>query len=89
MAIKAAYVSLLTNASYLPGLLVLEYTLRSVRAEYPLLVMASPALPPDIRAILTRRRIPIIDVQSLHPPAGLHTLSAHDARFANTWAKLR
>ena len=89
MAIKAAYATLLTNTSYLPGVLVLEYTLRSVGSEYPLVVMAPPALPQEVRDILARRSITVIDVQSLQPPVGLHTLSTHDARFADIWSKMR
>ncbi|KAG8219910.1 glycosyltransferase family 8 protein [Butyriboletus roseoflavus] len=89
MGIKAAYATLLTKTSYLPGVLVLEYTLRSVGSEYPLVVMATPALPPEARDILARRRITVIDIKSLHPLAGLHTLAARDARFADTWTKLR
>lgn len=89
MSTKATYVTLLTKTSYLPGVLVLEYTLRSVGSEYPLVVMATPALPPETRGILARRRIKVIDIQSLQPKTGLHTLSAHDVRFADTWTKLR
>jgi len=69
--------------------LVLEYTLRSVGSEYPLVVVAPPALPQEVRDILARRRITVIDVQPLHPPAGLLTLPAHDARFADLWSKMR
>lgn len=89
MGIKAAYATLLTKTSYLPGVLVLDYTLRSVGSEYPLVVMATPALPPEARDILARRRITVIDIKSLQPPAGMHTLADHDARFADTWTKLR
>ncbi|KAF8446051.1 glycosyltransferase family 8 protein [Boletus edulis BED1] len=89
MGVKAAYATLLTNTSYLPGVLVLEYTLRAVGSEYSLVVMATPALPPQARGILARRGVRVIDIQPLHPPAGLHTLSRHDARFTDTWAKLR
>jgi hypothetical protein len=89
MAIKATYATYLTNAGYLPGVLVLEYTLRSVGSEYPLVVVAPPALPQEVRDILARRRITVIDVQPLHPPAGLLTLPAHDARFADLWSKMR
>lgn len=89
MGIKAAYATLLTKTSYLPGVLVLEYTLRSVGSEYSLVVMATPALSQESRDILARRRITVIDIQSLQPPAGTHALSAHDARFADTWTKLR
>jgi hypothetical protein len=89
MGKKAAYVTLLTKTSYLPGVLVLEYTLRSVGSEYPLVVMATPSLLQEDRDILARRGIAVIDIQSLKPPEGLHELSAHDARFADTWTKLR
>lgn len=89
MGKKAAYVTLLTKTSYLPGVLVLEYTLRSVGSEYPLVVMATPSLLQEDRDILARRGIAVIDIQSLKPPEGLHELSTHDARFADTWTKLR
>ncbi|KIJ68321.1 glycosyltransferase family 8 protein [Hydnomerulius pinastri MD-312] len=86
---KAAYVTLLTKTSYLPGVLVLEYTLRSVGSEYPLVVMATPSLPQEARDILDRRNITVVNISSLQPPEGLHKLSSHDARFADTWTKLR
>jgi len=89
MGIKAAYATLLTKTSYLPGVLVLDYTLRSVGSEYPLVVMATPTLPQEARNILTRRRITVIDVQPLPPPVGLDALPAQDARFVEAWAKLR
>ncbi|KAF9240892.1 glycosyltransferase family 8 protein [Melanogaster broomeanus] len=82
-------VTLLTKTNYLPGVVVLEYTLRSVGSAYPLIVMATPSLPQEARDILQRRNIRVVDIQSLRPPEGLHTLSAHDARFADTWTKLR
>ncbi|KAH7883276.1 glycosyltransferase family 8 protein [Phlebopus sp. FC_14] len=86
---RKAYVTLLTKASYLPGVLVLEHTLRSVDSRYPLVVMVTPALTQDVRDILTRRGISMVDIASLQPPEGLHTLPSHDARFADTWTKLR
>lgn len=89
MGINAAYATLLTKTSYLPGVLVLEYTLRSVGSKYALIVMATPALPAEARDVLARRRIQVVDIQSLQPRPGLHTLSADDARFADTWTKLR
>lgn len=84
-----AYVTLLTKTSYLAGVLVLDYCLRSVKSRYPLVVMVTPSLPGDVREILTRRQIQMIDVEPLNPPAGKHTLDNHDARFADTWTKLR
>jgi hypothetical protein len=89
MAIKAVYATLLTDTNYLPGALVLVYTLRSVGSEYPLVVMATPALPQEVRDMLARGRITVTNIHPLEPPAGLHTLSAYDARFAVIWPKLR
>jgi hypothetical protein len=85
----AAYVTLLTNASYLPAALVLEQSLRSVGSSYPLVVMATPALSSNARDVLETRGVEIRDVDPLQPPPTVHTLSEADARFADTWTKLR
>jgi hypothetical protein len=88
MARRVAYVTLLTKTSYLPGVLVLDHTLRSVDSAFPLIVMATPTLPQDARSVLERRGISIRPIESLNPPGG-HSLSSYDARFADTWTKLR
>ena len=59
MSPNAAYVTLLTKTSYLPGALVLDYSLRSVNSQYPLVVMATPTLPEDARALLKKKGIAI------------------------------
>jgi len=84
-----AYVTLLTQTSYLAGVLVLDQSLRSVGSKYPLVVMVTPSLPDDVRAVLRNRRIRTRDVDSLQPPDRNHTLAEHDIRFADTWTKLR
>jgi len=89
MARRVAYVTLLTRTSYLPGVLVLDHTLRLVHSAFPLIVMATPTLPEDALGVLKRRGISIRSISSLHPPEGLHSLSPQDARFADTWTKLR
>ncbi|KIO31875.1 glycosyltransferase family 8 protein [Tulasnella calospora MUT 4182] len=86
---KAAWVVLITNPSYLPGLFVLHHSLRSVGTRYPLVVIATPQLSAVARAIIARRGIPIRDVQSLRPRPGVHQLAEHDRRFEDTWTKLR
>jgi hypothetical protein len=85
---KCAYVTLLTNTAYLPGALVLDYGLRAAGSKYPLVVMVTPSLPDAARAVLHKRGILMRKVDSLHPPEK-HVLSAHDARFTDTWTKLR
>lgn len=89
MSSKGAYVTLLTRTSYLPGTLVLDYGLRSVQSKYPLVVMATKSLPQDARNVLQNRGILIREVETLRPEEGTHSLAVHDARFADTWTKLR
>ncbi|KAG9051300.1 hypothetical protein FS837_009567 [Tulasnella sp. UAMH 9824] len=86
---KSAWVVLITNPSYLPGLFVLHHSLRSVGTRYPLVVIATPQLSAAARATITRRGIPIRDVQPLRPRPGAHQLAEHDKRFEDTWTKLR
>lgn len=86
---KGAYVTLLTKTSYLPGTLVLDYSLRSVESQYPLVVMVTPSLPDAAKAVLHERGISMREVDSLHPPKGKHVLATHDVRFTDTWTKLR
>ncbi|KII93184.1 glycosyltransferase family 8 protein [Plicaturopsis crispa FD-325 SS-3] len=86
---KAAYVTLLTKAAYLPGALVVAHTLRAAGAQYPLVVMVTPQLPQAVRDVLSRRGIAMREVDSLYPEEGKHQLAGHDARFGDTWTKLR
>ncbi|KAF8642318.1 hypothetical protein AX16_009588 [Volvariella volvacea WC 439] len=86
---RKAFVTLLTKTSYLPGALVLDNDLRQVGSKYPLVVMVTPALPQDAKNALHRRGIITREVQLLKLEEGKHALAAHDARFEDTWTKLR
>ncbi|EPQ60695.1 nucleotide-diphospho-sugar transferase [Gloeophyllum trabeum ATCC 11539] len=86
---RAAYVSLVTKTEYLPGILVVDHCLKSVGSRYPLVVMVTPTLPEEARNVLARRGIAMREVERLSPRAGSHKLAAHDARFDDTWTKLR
>lgn len=86
---QAAYVTLLSKSSYLPGVLVLDYTLRLVGSCYPLVVMVTASLPQECRNVLTGRGIRLRDIANLEPPEGIHSLAHHDTRFRDTWTKLR
>ncbi|KAJ7225402.1 nucleotide-diphospho-sugar transferase [Mycena pura] len=88
MSLKAAYVTLLTKTSYLAGTLVLHEGLKDTRSKYPLVVMVTPELPRGCRDVLEKRGILIREIQFLQPEDGVHTLAA-DARFHDTWTKLR
>lgn len=84
----AAYATLLTNTSYLPGVLILDHSLRQVQSKYPLVVMITPSLPQTAVDVLHKREITTILVQSLVPDQGRFNIAA-DERFADTWTKLR
>lgn len=84
----SAYVTLLTKPSYLPGVLVLDHSLRSVGSRYPLVVMITPSLSEEAKNILRRRGIDMRDIQSLHPTSASGEPLFED-RFADTWTKLR
>ena len=86
---RKAYVTLLTAPAYLPGVLVLQACLVAVGAQHPLVVMATPSLSQEVRSILQARGIVIRDVDHLQPEEGTHKLDDHDARFRDTWTKLR
>jgi hypothetical protein len=86
---NAAFATLLTRVAYLPGTLVLEWTLRMVGSQYPLVVMVNPSLPKDARDVLATRKIKVVEVDDLRPEEGAHSLGGHDIRFKDTWTKLR
>lgn len=89
MARAAAYVTLLTKNAYLPGTLVVHKSLVDVGSKYPLVVMITPAVPKEARDIMQRRGIVLVEVESLLPSKGSHNIADHDARFHDTWTKLR
>ncbi|KAF5312565.1 hypothetical protein D9619_003165 [Psilocybe cf. subviscida] len=86
MSCEAAYVTLLTKTSYLPGVLVLDHCLRSVGSQYPLVVMTTPTMPKSAKTTLQRRGISVREVGWLHPRRGGQCV---DVRFEETWTKLR
>lgn len=86
---RATYVTLLTKLSYLPGALVLEHGLRKVGSKYPLLIMVTAELPGAAKELLQRRKIGLIEIESLLPKEGTASYSKEDIRFKDTWTKLR
>jgi len=89
MPVNGAFVTLLTKDEYLPGALVVDLCLREVSSVYPFVVLATDTLSRDARDVLQRRGVRVRDVSPLAPLSNTHTLAAHDARFADTWTKLR
>jgi hypothetical protein len=86
---KAAFVTLLTKDSYLPGTLTLDYSLKSVQSRYSLVVLVTSTLPQHTKDVLIRYGIPCREIQPLQPEDEKHVLAEHDERFADTWTKLR
>ncbi|KAK4121307.1 glycosyltransferase family 8 protein [Parathielavia appendiculata] len=58
---------LITNASYLPGLLTLNFSLRRVGSKYPLVALHTGFLPDETLDALQRRDIPLQQVPFLFP----------------------
>jgi hypothetical protein len=87
---RKAYVTLLTKNSYLPAALVLNESLKRAGSKHPLVIMSTPSLPSETKEALTRQGLKVVTVDSLQPTPGTHALSNDlDARFADTWTKLR
>ncbi|WWD17979.1 hypothetical protein CI109_102425 [Kwoniella shandongensis] len=87
---KRAWVTLVTNPSYLAGLLTLHRTLTSV-SSYPLVVMTTPTLPPSSQALIESYGIPTRSVPHLSPSSSQNHpgFDPSFVRFADTWTKLR
>lgn len=86
---RKAYVTLITTNSYLPGVLVLNESLKRAGSKYPLVIMSPPSLPSEAREAMTRQGLEIITVDLLKPAPNTYTLSDVDVRFTEAWTKLR
>lgn len=84
-ASRLAWVTLLTKNEYLPGVLVLFFTLRMVNSKYPLVVMAPPKLSQEARNVLRKLGIIVRDVEYLRS----NNTGFTDKRFSDTWTKIR
>ncbi|KAJ9121356.1 hypothetical protein QFC24_004694 [Naganishia onofrii] len=87
--VHGCWATLLTKASYLQGVMVMNATLKAVGSRYPLVVMATPELSKDCRMVLQSAEIPVIDVDTIYPSPERHSLAESDHRFRDTWTKLR
>ncbi|KAF8330417.1 nucleotide-diphospho-sugar transferase [Cantharellus anzutake] len=86
---KRAYVHLLTDGKYLPGVLVMHKSHLDTKSRYSFVVMLTPGVDQSVRAALQSRGIIVKDIEYLRPPASKHQLNDYDKRFSETWAKLR
>lgn len=75
----------LTSSWYLPGVIVLAYSLRKVRSKYPLIVAVTPSLPQEAVNALVEFGLDVRLVEALRPRTKVPVV-AH--RFEETWTKL-
>ncbi|RPB03296.1 nucleotide-diphospho-sugar transferase [Choiromyces venosus 120613-1] len=80
-----AWVVLLTNASYLPGVVILGYSLRKVPSRYPLIVAVTQSLGDSSVNVLRKLGYEVRTVEPLRPRMRVN-LAAE--RFEDTWTKL-
>ena len=83
---RKVWATLITNTSYLPGLLVLEHSLRRVHSRYELIALYTDAFPASGHAALAARSIPTRRITELLPSTD--RTYGNDPRFADTWSKL-
>ena len=90
---ERTWVTLLTQASYLPGVITLAHSLRTHGTVYPFLVLVTPSVPnSSLRALeaesLDNPLLQVHHIEALHPDHQTPSNSVA-ARFADTWSKLR
>lgn len=89
---RFAYITLLTRASYLAGVVVLAHTLKKQGSQCPLIVLYTPTLTqPALRALQLEARESnlILKPCELLVPSEQHQLNVAVERFNDTWTKLR
>ncbi|CAE6448372.1 unnamed protein product [Rhizoctonia solani] len=92
---QKAWVSLITDKSYVPGLLVLLSSLKHHGTKYPMVAMVNwlrkddltERLPQEYRDILTSAGVILKEVDYLIPQGGGYL--GVEARFVDSWSKLR
>ncbi|SEQ81724.1 glycosyltransferase family 8 protein [Microlunatus flavus] len=82
-----AWAALLTQQTYLTGVRVLRASLARAGSPYPFVVVVTPTITAEDRALLEADGCLVREVQPIRPPAGLQDHYAN-ARFAEVWTKL-
>ncbi|KAG7107000.1 hypothetical protein HYQ44_013566 [Verticillium longisporum] len=77
---------LITNSAYLSGLFTLNYSLRQVKSQYPLVALYTDTLDDAAHAALDRRGIAKQRIDYLLPTKGKDY--SNDPRFYDCWSKL-
>ena len=79
--------SLVTNLSYLDGLLLLDYSLKQANSRYPLVALYTDAFPASGHHELDVRKIRKRRIDHLLPSLD-DAFYSNDPRFRDTWTKL-
>ncbi|KAI5793076.1 nucleotide-diphospho-sugar transferase [Geopyxis carbonaria] len=82
-----AWTTLITNVQFIPGLLVLDYSLKRAGSKYPLLALYTDTLEPAGHAALDKRGIAKQRVEYVIP--ALEKDYSNDTRFYHCWSKLQ
>lgn len=82
---QRAWVTLLTQPSYLAGTLILHHSLTAVGSKYPLIVLVSRDLPKECRDTLSLVGIEVVETDKISPESESTTL---ETRFKEAWSKL-
>lgn len=82
-----AWVTLLTQPSYLPGVRALNASLARAGSDHPLVVMVTANIDADVRQTLEADGCLVREVEPIRPAGGLADSYAN-ARFAEVWTKL-
>lgn len=90
---KFCWVTLVTRPSYLPGAILLAYSLKTHQSKYPLGILTAQTVSESYthslrqECILTNSRL--MQISTLSPPSHNVPESLIASRFEDTWTKLR
>jgi alpha-N-acetylglucosamine transferase len=82
-----AWITLLTQPSYLDGVRTLNRSLQNTRSRYPLVVMVTGNIDQQTRRLLADEGCLLREVTALKPSAGIAEFYANP-RFSEVWTKL-
>ncbi|KAL4953347.1 nucleotide-diphospho-sugar transferase [Aspergillus filifer] len=83
---KKVWATLITNLSYLPGLLTLHHSLLETQTRYPFIALYTPSFPAEGLEALKARNITTLAVPAIQPQSSRKYEA--DPRFNETWNKL-
>lgn len=85
---KKAWITLLTQPSYLPGVIALQRSLRLVKSEFPLVIMVTPNIDETVRESLLQEACLLHEVLPLSPAENV-SINYASPQFSEVWTKLR